>query len=122
MTEKIVGYIFIAVGVLLILFAGYSVYSVFSGKTSPVELFKFNSISIDVGKNIPELKGQNLQEELITADMINKPLNITTHLLLMGFIASIGYKIAHLGTMLVRPIIVKLKGKPEQANSSSSQK
>ena len=46
---------------------------------------------------------------LVSSSLINQPLNLIANLLLMGFIASAGFKIAHLGVMLVRTIKVKVK-------------
>lgn len=74
---------------------------------------------MDLGKGI---SGQNLEQEFISSDMINKPLNLLAHLMLMGFISNIGYKFASLGINFVRPIVVKLKRKFEQPSSDSIQK
>lgn len=131
-TEKILGYILLVTGILIILFAGLSVYNVFTKKITPVKLFDFKAVSIDASKLIPQnsIPTENVppeiakllpknsstntevyKTEILPADMINDTSNIFAHLLLMGFIASIGFKLAQLGTMLVRPIMVKLKAK-----------
>jgi len=52
----------------------------------------------------------------IPTTTISAPLNSFAHLVLMMFIGSIGFKISSLGTMLVRPVIVKLKAKNLQIN------
>lgn len=119
MSEKILGYILIAIGLVIILYSAFSVFSVFTAKSAPFELFKLAGISLDFGSLVgeslpPETRGQigepNLKSELVDSDFINTPLNIFAHLMLMGFLASIGFKIASLGVMMVRPIKVKLRG------------
>ena len=120
MSEKILGYILLAVGLVIIIFAVVSVFNVFTAKVEPVDLFKLSGISLDlgslVGGDLPleareqiTRPGGSTKSEIVSPDLINKPLNIVAHLMLMGFVASVGFKIASLGIMLVRPIKVKLK-------------
>ena len=120
MNEKILGYILLAVGLVIIIFAVVSVFNVFTAKVEPVDLFKLSGVSLDLGSLIggdlpPEAReqiqrsGGSAKSELISPDLINKPLNIFAHLTLMGFLASVGFKVASLGVMLIRPIKVKLK-------------
>ncbi len=52
--------------------------------------------------------------------MVNAPLNLFTYLMLMGFFASIGMKIATVGTYLVRPIVVKLREEKEKNQKSKT--
>jgi len=120
MSEKAVGYLLIALGLLIIVYSAFSVFSVFNKKSSPIDIFNLEGISLDlasfVGSDLsPEEKSAidegkiNTKAELISPDVLNSPLNYTFHLLFMSFIASVGFKIASLGVMLVRPIKVKLK-------------
>lgn len=123
MNEKVIGYSLIIVGILTILFSATSVYLVFTKKSEPVKLFTLQGIGLDLGNlfsdSLPpeatqllnQNRGKSTRTEIISADLINDTSNIFAHLLLMGFIASIGYKLASLGVMLVRPIVVKLKSK-----------
>lgn len=127
MTEKITGYILLAAGVMSIIFAALSVYSVFTKKSKPVQLFNFEGISLDVSQlagQLPQELPDNLppnvslpKAELIPASVLNESSNIFAHVFLMGFIASAGQKIASLGTQLVRPINVKLRTKEEPQKS-----
>lgn len=123
MTEKILGYALLTIGILIILFSAYSAYRVFTKQQEPIQLFNFNAISLDIGKLIaPTLTSSpDLSQELVSPEMINGPLNLSAHLLLMGFISSIGFKIASLGVMLIRPIVVKLKEKSESSGNSGVQ-
>lgn len=120
MSEKIVGYLLLIMGIGIILYSGISAYSVFSGKLQPVQLFNFEGISINMGSFISQAlpaEAQNyvnqnspqIKQEILPAGILNDTTNILAHYLLMGFIASIGFKIASLGTMMVRPIVVKMK-------------
>jgi hypothetical protein len=119
MTEKMAGYFLIIIGLLLILYPLFNVYLVFTNKAEPYELFSLTGITFD----LTQMSDQPLTAEeksmmgesgagfeLLSQDMINKPLNLISHVVLMGFIASIGFKLASLGTMLVRPINVRVKG------------
>lgn len=118
MSEKIIGYVLLVVGILVILGAGVSTFMVFTKQAEPVKLFEFSGISLDptqmLGSSLPvelqtTLKQTNTsKQEMISGEMINSTSNIFAHLFLMGFIASIGYKLASLGTKLMRPIVVKL--------------
>ena len=131
MTERIIGYILLTLGILVIIFSGLSVYSVFTGRAKPIEIFHFQSISIDlsqmVKENLPPEATKFMQQgqirskptELLSADVLNDTSNILAHLMLMGFLVSVGFKLAQLGTYLIRPIVVKLKAKEMTAESVS---
>lgn len=103
MTEKVLGYIFLGVGISLILFALARMFLVFTGKLPPVSLFDSPAITL------PLPTGGT--QELVSADYMNLTSNLFVELLLMGFIASVGQKFASTGTSLLRPITVKLKAK-----------
>ncbi len=120
MSEKIIGYILILSGIGIILFSALSAYNVFTGINRPAQLFKFDGISINlsslVSQNLPEdakifMEQNPVKQEIMPASILNNTTNVLAHYLLMGFIASIGFKIASLGTLLVRPVVVKLKTK-----------
>ncbi len=88
-----------------------------------MQLFNFPGISVDVGQLMagsipPEAKQLGFKipsqkQEFLSREMINGPLNLSMHLFLMGFIASIGGRLAQIGTYLLRPIVVKVKAKEE---------
>ncbi|OIO14865.1 hypothetical protein COV53_06940 [Candidatus Gottesmanbacteria bacterium CG11_big_fil_rev_8_21_14_0_20_37_11] len=119
MNEKIIGYTLIVLGLIIILLSTLNVYNVFTNRGEPIKLFNFSGISLNptqmISNNLPPeatkiiTQNQSNNVELIPADMLNKTSNIGAHLLLMGFLISVGFKISSLGTMLVRPIIIKLK-------------
>jgi hypothetical protein len=124
MTEKILGYILIFVGIAAILYSSVSVYDVFTKKSQPAILFSFPGISLDpsqlmAGANLPQ--GVTLpagaKMEIMTPEMINTTSNIFAHVVLMGFLASAGLKLATIGTQLVRTIEVKVKAKEDTISS-----
>jgi len=133
MTEKIVGYGMLLGGLLTIILAGLNVFGVFTGRIQPMTLFRFQSISIDSSQLVNQTYDLNMEGlppeqvalleqvfdqqkqttsqkiEILPAEILNQTTNVFGHLILMGFIASIGYKVAGLGVLLIRPIVVKLK-------------
>lgn len=109
MTEKITGYSLLILGVSLIVISLFSVFLVFTGQAQPVKPFNFSGVSLDLGSQLaPGLVKNTAPAEIIPAAMINDSANLFAHMVLMGFIASIGQKLASLGIQLVRPVVVKL--------------
>ena len=113
MDTKVVGYSLLIGGILAIILSSISVYEVFTNRVKPIQLFDFPAISINTSNLAPQLDTSSInktqQTQIISADMVNDTLNVLANLFLMGFIASVGYKIASLGVMLLRPIEVKAK-------------
>ena len=104
----------IAIGIALILISAASVYMVFTGRANPYPLFDFPPIGFGADQllntqTVPKQLVSQEKVELISSDLLNNTSNITAHLFLMGFLASIGGRLANIGTMLVRPISVKLQ-------------
>lgn len=105
MSEKITGYLLLFIGIFLIIISVISVFNVFTGKAKPYPLLQLSGVSMNLG----EISGVKLpSQEIISPAMLNDSGNLFIHLLLMGFIASTGQKLASLGVQLVRPIVVKL--------------
>ncbi|OGM26327.1 hypothetical protein A2962_05230 [Candidatus Woesebacteria bacterium RIFCSPLOWO2_01_FULL_39_61] len=113
------GYILVAVGILIMLVASYNVYSLFVLKSKPVKLFNLPGISLDmsnlIGSEAPpsevaKLKSEGkLTTELVGAEILNAPLNLVAHVFLVSFFLNLGFKVASLGVQFVRPIKVNLK-------------
>jgi len=131
MSEKVIGYILLTVGVVIITLTAWNVWQVFAGKAEPVQLFNFEGISIDPSKFAPQVDVPEGMEglisqrapasqkvEFISPDYLNDTANLFAHIMLMGFIASIGGRFATIGTQLLRPIEVKLR----EAKPQNSQK
>jgi len=116
-TNKIIGYLLLVVGLGIIAYSAINVFNVFKGRTQPFDLFSFSSISLDFSDltgDQPLPEGVNLEQELIEKDLLNQPINLIAHLMLMGFFSTIGFKIAQLGTTLARTIKVKVIGRKEE--------
>ncbi|OGM21789.1 hypothetical protein A2863_00695 [Candidatus Woesebacteria bacterium RIFCSPHIGHO2_01_FULL_38_9b] len=114
MSEKITGYLLVLLGIIIMAIASYSVYSVFTNKAKPVSFFKLPGVALDLGSFVSQEEtavpaGQSLKTELVSPEIINEPMNLLAHLLLMGFIVNAGYKLASLGVQFVRPIKVTIK-------------
>ncbi len=110
MSEKIVGYCLLVVGIVVIIFAAMNVFMVFTGKALPVQLFSFQGVSLDFSQSLglPKTTG-TAPVELLSARDLNQMSNLGAQLLLMGFLAGVGEKLASLGVQLIRPIVVKSK-------------
>lgn len=132
MSEKIAGYFLLFLGLGVIVLAGMSVWQIFTKKMKPVQIFNFPGISISTAQTTTagsinttgltdeeaelleniirqeELKAP-AKMEIIPGETLSQTTNLLAHVILMGFVASIGYKIAGLGVLMLRPIVVKLK-------------
>jgi hypothetical protein len=124
MSEKNIGYLLLFFGIITIIYSGFNVYLVFTKRTKPFPLFNFKSITVNTNQvligSLPEEIKSKLEQnvstsptEIMPAEVINDTSNILAHLMLMGFLGGIGYKIGSIGAMLVRPVVVKLKAKEE---------
>lgn len=119
MSEKIIGYGLLALGLAIIFVSAFSVFLVFSSRQKPIQLFNFPGITINMGSSLQaslpkelqsaiNLNDPALRQEIVPASLLNESGNIIAYLILMGFVVNIGFKIASLGTQMARPIIVKL--------------
>jgi hypothetical protein len=116
-SRDIVGYLLIIIGVSIILTSLWNGYSIFQRTTKPVALFSLPGISMGLTKimaaQLPDSQSSAPQtataEEIIPAKSVNDPLNLFTHIFLLGFFATIGSKIAIIGVDLTRPYIIKDK-------------
>jgi hypothetical protein len=108
--HKIIGILLLVFGIVLIGFATFNIYQVFTGQAQSINLFSSNGISLDLKQLVPSGDSiANSRLELLSADSLNKTFNLSFHLLLMGFVSSAGFKLASLGNQLLRPIEVHLK-------------
>lgn len=117
MSEKVVGYLLLVLGILLIIGSALGAFLVLSGKLQPFQVLTLPPITLDLSGLMQaenpdaQLPPQaNLETELIKSDIINKPLNLVAHLLFMAFLVNVGFKISTLGVQLLRPIRVSVRG------------
>lgn len=118
MNEKITGYVLLLAGILILGYSALNMTRVMTGKDKPVQLFHFSGIGINPSQLLPQnlpdaLRQQGQPVQLIQPEMINDTSNIAAHLVLMGFIATIGFRIGSLGVMLLRPVVVPVRVKEE---------
>jgi hypothetical protein len=99
--EKLIGYVLLAIGLILIFFSIFSMYSVFTGSSPAPSLIKVNDIKI----SIPGIG----ETTIFSGDAISNIINMLLWLILMIFIASGGSRIGSLGVKLLREIKVEIK-------------
>ncbi|MFC1649916.1 hypothetical protein ACFL2C_04395 [Patescibacteria group bacterium] len=132
MTEKVVGYILLIIGLLVIIFTLVNVYGLVTGGVEAFEIFRFDAISLDLsqfsqgrvklpaeleemGVSVEQPTGPSIQE-IFPSAILNQTANFFIHLVILGFVASGGYKIASLGVQMTRPIVVNTsEAKVEEA-------
>lgn len=126
-TDKIIGYIFLSAGVLLILTALFLAFNLLSGKSKPPTVFNVEAPTINLPTNNLKLQlpentklpaGTTLTQEgsetpqgfkVIPDEVLNGSLNIGLSYLLFMFIASSGAKLASIGVSMVKDIKVTVK-------------
>lgn len=99
--DKVIGYVLLAAGIVMILLSVYFMFNVFTGATAPPGLFNFSDI------NIPIPGGETVQ--MIPGEEMNRLLAMFFWYLLMFFIMIAGGKIASLGISLIKEVKVELK-------------
>lgn len=103
-TNKIVGYILLLIGILLITLPLLQTYNIFTGKSLPAQVFiKPPSLTINQNVNALDIQGQiqNALIKVIPVDFIDNTLNLATWLLLMWILIYGGGKIAEIGVKLL---------------------
>ncbi len=125
-SEKILGYVLLIAGILIILAATFMIYGVLTGTTKPPKVFnveaptfKLPSVNTNVelppGVTLPE--GVKLNQanqsssdiKLIPDEVFNGTLNIGLYYLAMMFLSSTGLKMADIGVKLIKDIKVQIK-------------
>jgi len=111
---KVTGYVLLVLGIAGMLGSAASVFLVFTRQSQPVQLFHLPSFSVDLsqlsGYSYPgEEKQATSSTELFSASAMNDIANLSAHFILMGFLVSVGYKVASLGIQMLRPIEVQLR-------------
>ena len=114
MANKIIGYIFLFLGVIIILWGLWFSYGIFSGKKPSPELFK-SSLSVNKEINFPKMSGVDQQTQnqinsllqsqlgnLISGDSINKVLNLTAWSIFMAILVLACGKISLIGVQLIK--------------------
>ena len=108
--EKIIGYVLLGAGLVLILLAVNSAYTVFTGAGNPPALFKMDSIVINV--NNPS--GGTNSVELLSGAIASRFADMVSWYILMFFLLQAGAAIAGLGIKLVKEIRLTVKSRDGQ--------
>ncbi len=103
---KAVGYGLLIAGLVLIIWAVYSMYNVYTGTQAPPAVIQMNgvTISLPTGQST-----QPVQAELISGRDSSRLVNMGIWYALMLFVASAGGRIGGLGVKLIREIRVEVK-------------
>lgn len=103
-TNKIIGYVLLAIGLLLILLPLWQTYNIFTGSAKPAQVFQ-KPIALQVNPEVSALdvqgQIQNALIKVIPIDFINNCLNLGTWLMLMWILIYGGGKIAEIGVKLL---------------------
>ena len=103
-SNKIIGYVLLIIGVLLILVPLWHTYNIFTGKAIPAQLF-LNPVSPNVTQKVDpmDFQGQiqNALIKMLPLESINNTLNLASWLVLVWILIYGGGKIAGIGVKLV---------------------
>ena len=100
--EKIIGYILLTLGVILLLFSIFEMVNVYYGYAPPPKLFDVGDISLPLGET-------GATVSLINGAQASKLPNLFFWFLLMGFVLLAGGKIASLGVSMLKDIRVEIR-------------
>jgi len=137
MSERIIGYTLLGIGIIMIIITTFQIFSVFTGKATPIEVFKGEKTTKTTAQSSTSDLLDQIQEGDFSAllnsgsgtisgfgvmnpETLYKMLNITAYYFLMMFLLNVGFKIASLGVQMVRPIKVEVKNN-KLASMMSSQ-
>jgi hypothetical protein len=99
--EKIVGYALLTLGIVLIVFSTYEMFTVYYGNTAPPKLFDLQDVSLPLS-----LDGSTVS--VISGAQVSQLPNLIFWFLLMGFMLLAGGKIASLGVNMIKDIHVEI--------------
>lgn len=127
LSERLVGYILLTLGIIIMFFAAIQIIAVFTGNAKPIKMFSMDSKMPTQQQSNQTLEDliaqlqQNPQTSLNTASLptpqlidpkiINDILNLTVYYVIMQFILGLGFKLSNLGVQLLRPIVIQTKDK-----------
>ena len=98
--DKIIGYILLALGVVLLFFSVYEMMDVYTGHTAPPQLINLSDISLPI---------QDANITVIEGAQLSQLPNLLFWFILNGFILLAGGKIAQVGVNMVKEIKVEIK-------------
>jgi hypothetical protein len=122
MAEKIIGYFVLSLGILIILFSAFNGLQLITKQSQPVQFFSVSTSGSEIPLNLAgaqvNINTSSLFSSLgLSSETINFSFNLAIHLIILGFIAKMGFHLSSIGTQLVRPIVVDIKTKPGNINT-----
>ena len=103
-SSEILGYVLLAVGLLIIVASLWHVYTIFTGKALPAQIFA-SSATPKANPNVSQLDAQGQMQnsllEVLPIESLNNTINLTVWLLLIWVFISGGGKIAAIGVKLL---------------------
>lgn len=113
MTETQTGNILLYSGIGVMGVSVLLVILLFTGTIEPTSLFNIPAPTLNTGSLIPSVPGlpaaQGEKITILPTKDFNNMLNLGVQFLLMTFLMSFGFKLADLGTKLLRPIKIEQK-------------
>lgn len=103
-TNKIIGYVLLIAGVLLIVFLLWQTYNIFTGKSLPAQIFLKPIVAQEnpqVGAYDIQGQIQNALIKIIPINYIDNSLNLAVWLILVWVLIYGGSKIAEIGVKLI---------------------
>jgi len=103
--NRVIGYVLLIIGILLIVLPLWQTYNIFTGKSLPAQVFmKPIPFKVDQNVNPNDIQGQiqNALVKIIPVDYIDNTLNLAAWLILMFILIYGGGKIAEIGVKLIK--------------------
>jgi hypothetical protein len=128
MPERVVGYLLLAVGIVVMIFSVYYAYNVLTNRIKPLTVYHASETKPQQPVTQKELldnpsTAMQLQSQMLSHVMEKQmipSLNLGATLFLMYFVMLLGYRLSSLGVQLMRPIQVKLREQAEKPKEGSS--
>ena len=102
--NKILGYVLLIIGLLLIVMPIYQTYNIFLGKSLPPDIFKSQELAINQNAGPTDLQKQieNTFIKILPVESINKTLDLTAWSLLVVIFIFGGKQISEIGIKLIK--------------------
>ena len=104
-SNKIIGYVLLAIGLLLIILPLWQTFNILTGKAMPPQVFQ-RPVALKINPNVSALdiggQVQNALIKILPIDLINNTLNLACWLLLIWILIYGGGKIADVGIKLIK--------------------
>ena len=105
--NKIIGYVLLLIGILLIVMPLWQTYNIFTGKAVPAQVFtRPASLQVDEKASPLDIQKQmqNALIKVLPVDMINSTLNLAAWMILMWVLIYGGGKVADIGVKMIKEL------------------